>query len=238
MKALLEKLVPVQLINFYKRKLKPVKFRNKSIKETFVEIYETNHWQGNESISGRGSDSDQTAKVIVELEKIFINYNIKSVLDVPCGDFNWMSKINFSTVQYLGADIVPQIIERNKLKYAHLENIDFKCIDLTTDAIGKSDLIICRDCLVHMSNDAIKKAIQNMVNSDSKYLITTSYVNRTANYDIVTGDWRPINLEIPPFNFPKPIYQFIEECTEGNGKYTDKAMCMWEVKALRNLINL
>ncbi len=233
MKEIFERLIPTQLINFYKKKLKPLKFRNKSIADTFTEIYQTNHWQGNESISGRGSDFDQTQKVIVELESVFIKYKIKSILDIPCGDFNWMSRIDFSQKKYLGADIVEKIIQNNLSKYGNINNIDFVNLDLTSDSLPQSELIICRDCLVHMSNEAIQKAIENIIKSNSGYLITTSYINRTVNYDIVTGDWRPINLQIAPFNFPEPDYLFIEECTEGNGKYTDKAMCLWKISAIK-----
>jgi hypothetical protein len=48
----------------------------------------------------------------------------------------------------------------------------------------------------------------------------------------VTGDWRPINLERAPFNWPAPVELIVEECTESGGVFADKSLGLWRIDAL------
>jgi hypothetical protein len=34
-------------------------------------------------------------------------------------------------------------------------------------------------------------------------------------------------LQLPPFNFPKPLKLIDEKCTEYNGKFADKHLGLW-----------
>ena len=62
--------------------------------------------------------------------------------------------------------------------------------------------------------------------------MTTTFTNYHNNFDIVTGDWRRLNLQEKPFNFPNPILVINENCTEGKGKYKDKSMALWEINKI------
>ncbi len=62
--------------------------------------------------------------------------------------------------------------------------------------------------------------------------MTTSFVNLQTNSDILTANWRPINLEKTPFNFPEPIITINEECEEMDRIYSDKCICLWEIEKL------
>lgn len=88
---------------------------------------------------------------------------------------------------------------------------------------------IIRDCLVHLSLENIYNSIKNIKASGSKYLMTTTFPEHPVNFDIQTGDWRPLNLQIKPFNFPKPLILINENCTELNGRFRDKSMALWEI---------
>ena len=94
-----------------------------------------------------------------------------------------MKEINFDKVNYIGGDIVPQLIKRNNELFS--KKYSFKIIDLTIDNLPKSDVIFCRDCLVHLSFKDIFKALNNIKRSNSKYLITTSH-KKNLNHDIAT----------------------------------------------------
>ena len=78
----------------------------------------------------------------------------------------------------------------------------------------------------------IKKSIFRIKQSKSKYLMATSFVNIQTNSDILTANWRPINLEKKPFNFPEPIITINEECEEMDRIYSDKCICLWEIEEL------
>ena len=60
------------------------------------------------------------------------NYEIKSILDIPCGDFNWFQKINLNKLRYIGADIVKEIVKSNLKKYK-TDNINFLELDVVND---------------------------------------------------------------------------------------------------------
>jgi len=175
MKKLIIKLLPKIMLKFYSKRIKkknPDKFSGKSLKEAFTQIYESNHWQAEESVSGTGSDNIQTKEIIKELPKLIKKYRIQSMIDVPCGDFNWMSKVNLSEINYLGADIVEELIAINTKNYSK-GNISFVTLDLTKDKLPQADLIFVRDCFVHLSYENIYRALTNICNSESKYLLTT-----------------------------------------------------------------
>ena len=232
MKELLKKVTPKFIINCYGRFLNNMKFQNLKTDEVFTKIYKSNHWTSIESISGKGSEINQTSNLINELNKLIIDFNITSILDIPCGDFNWMQKVNLENINYLGADIVEELINQNKFKYEQSEKLKFCVLNLISDPLPKCDLIIVRDCLVHLSNVDIKNAVQNIKLSGAKYLLSTTFVNHKRNHDIVTGNWRAINLQEKPYNFSIPVLIINENCTEDFGEYNDKSMALWEIGKL------
>ncbi|MDR4926190.1 class I SAM-dependent methyltransferase [Peribacillus simplex] len=198
------------------------------MKDLFTNIYNNNMWGNSESVSGPGSSLTQTKTLIQELPGLIKQLQIKKMLDAPCGDFNWMKEIYKNTESYIGIDIVDEIIKGNKKKYP-FNNVQFFHMDITKDRLPTSDLILCRDCLVHFSISDIHLALNNFKASQSRYLLTTTFTNHTCNNEIRTGSWRPLNLEIEPFNFPKPILVINENCTEGEMKFTDKSLALWDL---------
>lgn len=88
-------------------------------------------------------------------------------------------------------------------------------------------MLLCRDCLVHLSHDQVKDAMRNVKRSAITYLLTTTFVRREANADIPTGEWRPLNLQRPPFDFPPPLRLIDEQCP--HPEFRDKALGLWRV---------
>lgn len=234
LKKLLKKIMPKWLLDWYRNRNRG----NLTPNVIFTEIYTSNHWQSSESFSGPGSEIKQTTSLISSLNKLITNMNISSVLDIPCGDFKWMQKVDLSKTDYVGADIVEKLIMSNINLYKGKENIKFKILNLISDSLPKSDIIIVRDCFVHLSFKDINDAIKNIKSSECKYLLTTTFTNHHLNYDIVTGNWRPLNLQEKPFKFPVPILIINENCTENNGIYNDKSMALWEISKINYRQNL
>ncbi len=206
-----------------------------SPKERFEYIARTNGWRGRNSVSGRGSDSDQTRYVQERLPGLFADLAVESVLDIPCGDFRWMSEVGFERpVRYIGADILEDVVDANRQRYGQAEtgSRDFVQKDVTSDPLPRVDLVLCRDCLVHFSFDDIHRAVANLVRSGSTYFLITHFPECKRNSDILTGEWRPINLQKAPFNFPEPIYMLNENCTLGNGRYADKSLALWKLQGI------
>ena len=192
-------------------KLEKKLFKTKSVEERFNLIYSTNYWFDKESRSGTGSSLRTTKNIRFHLPKIFEKFNIKKLFDAPCGDFNWMRNVLKSVeIDYLGSDIVKDLIASNK-KYES-DKIKFSKLDIRVDNLPASDLMICRDCLFHFSYEDIFLFLNNFISSDIKYILLTSNLNeeyKFENKDIVTGDYRKIDLFSKPFNFEKNyIYSF------------------------------
>lgn len=212
------------------------KLKKLDTETVFTNIYRKNSWGDDYSISGTGSNPEQTKVIKQKIQQLLIELEVKSMLDVPCGDFNWMKDINLSNIDYIGGDIVGDIIKANK-KY-ETENIRFNTLNLIKDDLPTSDLIIIRDCLVHFSFNDIFLTLKNICQGNSIYLLTTIFPAHTNNIDIFTGQWRPLNLMKPPFTFPDPIQILNEECTEENGQYTDKALGLWRISDIKHSLDI
>lgn len=199
----------------------------------FSDIYHNNRWGNKHSVSGPGSDHIQTSTIRKEISILLKELGIRSLLDAPCGDLYWMDKISLNLDKYIGADIVPELVIKNQYKYGNRSR-NFMVLNIIKDNIPNVDMILCRDCLVHLSlTDAIS-IIKNFKNSESTYILTTTFTRCSKNYDIVaTGGWRALNLQLSPFNFPDPIKLINEKCTYGNGRYSDKSLGLWRFEEIQ-----
>ncbi|MFC0525504.1 class I SAM-dependent methyltransferase [Pontibacillus salicampi] len=190
----------------------------------FTHIYRNNLWGDKESVSGSGSSIQQTIPLVEKLPSLFKKYNISSVLDAPCGDFNWMKRVDLSGMSYVGVDIVQELIDQNNRLY-HGDHVSFARMDILKDPLPKADVIMCRDALVHFPLKEIAACVENFKRSNSTYLLTTSFPEVRENKNIRMGDWRPINLEERPFSFPKPLHQ-LQELHDG------KTLSLWRLRDL------
>lgn len=201
------------------------------LKDKFTNIYNNNLFAGRKSRSGEGSDHIQTAIIRREIPRLIQEYNIKTFLDAPCGDWYWMSQTPLEVEKYIGVDIVQPLIDRNTQLYGN-ETTIFDCLNLTTDILPSVDLIFSRDCLVHLTYEDAFRVIRNFKNSGSKYLLTTTFTDRKSNLDQISDNnfsvfWQPLNLQKKPFNFPQPLVLINEGCTEGKNAFTDKCLGLW-----------
>ncbi|MDO6597675.1 class I SAM-dependent methyltransferase [Oceanihabitans sp. 2_MG-2023] len=232
MKNFIIKHLPEVLVDFIKLKRKASKKKKQSAKEVFTNIKDSNHWSSVESVSGDGSELSVTIDLRNGLEEIIKEKKIKSILDIPCGDFNWMKEVDLHGVNYTGGDIVSSLILKNKEQFSK-SNITFADLDLITSQLPQVDLVFCRDCLVHLSYKDIYKALKNIKSSKSKYVLLTSFVKTEKNKDILTGEWRKLNLEAAPFFLGEPLHIIDEKYFKKEMKYADKSMCLWRVEDIK-----
>ncbi len=206
-----------------------------STEQTFTEIYRTNRWGGVESVSGRGSDSDQTTRIIRDLPTLLHALEIRRLLDIPCGDYRWMSRVTLGEIDYVGADVVEALVAENRRRFAGA-HVRFEKLNVITDPLPRVDLVLCRDCLVHLSYADVLAALRQMSASRSRFLLTTTFTARETNHDILSGDWRTLNLEKPPFNFPPPQQVLNEGCTEAGGAFADKSLALWLMEDIERVL--
>jgi len=231
---------PFRIINkhIYNRNKKKI-FSNSSQKDKFELIYKTNFWSSKESKSGLGSEKANTINIRKEIIDVINNNKIKSILDAPCGDFNWIKDILNDDLQYTGADIVKDLISEN-LKNYKTKNINFTELDITIDDLPNADLMICRDCLIHLSFEKIKLFLKNLRKSNIRFILLTSYKfkdsqKKIINLDIPDGEFRELNMSEPPFSLPKPIKEILDkdEQTKESGFYC--YLNLYSIDQIKNL---
>lgn len=203
------------------------------IDEVFTKIHDTNAWlvKSPESVSGEGSTLEQTKVLAAALPSLFKRLQIKTLLDIPCGDFNWMQHVDLEGIQYLGADIVEALVIKNRENFSN-KNRNFRHLNLLSDRLPACDLIFCRDCLVHLSFDDIRMALTNIKRSPARYIALTHFPEEAVNTDVPTGGWRPLNFLKAPFNLPEPVAILNEHCTEMGGIFADKSIAVWRLNEI------
>jgi hypothetical protein len=170
----------------------------------FESIYANNHWRNAESVSGFGSTLAATEALRDDLSAFIRDRAIKSMIDAPCGDFNWMSQVDLPE-HYTGLDIVPALIDSNIAAYGS-DHRRFAVADIVDSVPQSAELVVCRECLNHLSLAEAKAALENLTASASRYLMATHFPGTTVNTDqSASFRFRPLNLMLPPFNLPPPV---------------------------------
>ena len=166
-------------------------------------------WQGKlkgkrKIASGPGSSNELTSKTKQIILETIKDHNVKSILDLGCGDWTWMSKIRnkFSEVSYEGWDASENMVKCLNDRYSN-ENTKFRVKDIVTSEFPDVDLIICRDVLFHLDKKLSKHVTDKTKNC---LFISTSYNNQQTNNNIgkynhiENWGFYKINLRISPFN--------------------------------------
>ncbi|AUC24087.1 SAM-dependent methyltransferase [Polaribacter sejongensis] len=194
------------------------------------QVYKMNLWGSNntEFYSGSGSHQPEIIEPYIETISTFLS-SFKTpitVLDLGCGDFNiGKNFVNF-TQKYTAVDIVSELIKHNT-KHFKAENLNFECLDISTDTLPKADCIILRQVLQHLSNAEVQSVVDKL--SNYKYVILTEHLpseDFIPNKDIISGQGirikkkSGIKLLEPPFNMnfkeEKELLSYILE--DGKGK--------------------
>jgi len=201
-----------------------MKLKRLSLGERFDLIYRSGHWFSNgESKSGSGSTLEATASIRRQLPALFDELGANSILDVGCGDFNWMSQVEHSC-KYHGVDVAPSLIQANNKEFGS-ERISFTVLDAVEGPIPQGfDLVMCREVLFHLSNDDSRKLVRNILDSGPRFLMVTTDQRVTDNLDIESGEFRSVNMQIAPFDFPKPLRYIEDSCISQS-----RAMGVWKI---------
>ena len=212
--------------------------KKKQLNSVFTTAYQNNLWEDYSSVSGPGSNNIQTRIIKKSIPDILVQFKINKMLDAPCGDFFWMKNIiDFITSQgviYTGVDIVKELIVTNSEKYGN-KKVTFLNLDIVEESIPQADLILTRDCFIHLSFANIYQILRNFKKSGSKYLLLSTYTNSDRINRDVDGSglpFRALNMQKFPFLFREPLMVINEGCVENEGKYIDKSLALWELSKI------
>lgn len=175
-----------------------------------------------ESLSGPGSNLDATKVLRPRLADILLRLGVRSLVDAPCGDMNWMRHLDYPFQKFIGIDISPFIIAKLHAQEFPPE-YHFQVGNIAAEILPTADAIFCRDCLVHLPFEAILKIPDLWRLAGFRFMMATTFVKTTVNADCALGSWRPLNMEIAPFNWLSPIAVINEEY----GPHDDKSIGVW-----------
>ncbi len=170
---------------------------------------------------GAGSKVSYTAPLREWLPGLFRWVGAQTLLDAPCGDFNWMAHTDLSSVDYIGADYDPDhlhaALARGSVTDAFRpRSKSLVAINLARDPLPPADLMLCREFLQHLPNAIAADVIRNFKASGIPWVLLTSHDNALNDDIAAPGGFRPLNLRKAPFDFPPPS-RFIEDCP-GSGR--------------------
>lgn len=209
-------------------------FPSRNREKTFRDVYRHNKW-GTDNISaffsGVGSRGAPVSTYVENILPILSELGKEKlrVVDLGCGDFVVGKELlkNKPKIQYIGCDIVPEIISSHINNHAS-ENVSFQHIDIVSQELPDGEVCLVRQVFQHLPNDDITAVLKKL----SKYkrvIITEAQpfekvgapnpdkkVGADIRFDWKTGRGRGIELNLPPWNL------LIEEICRVTGSEGDR----------------
>ncbi len=204
----------VEMFDMWRRRrgLKLDHIKRPDMTAVFTDVYASGAWvevNNQDSMSGLGSTIAATSALLQHLSDFLADVGCRKLVDVGCGDFNWMRNLT-GDFDYVGIDVVPDVINANNARYGD-DRRTFICLDASSSQIPSGDVAICREVLFHLSFRDGVQLLRNLRAAGFKYVLLTSDNSIWFNSDIRNGDYRRINLMRAPFRLPKPYVELPDD---------------------------
>jgi len=192
------------------------------IDAAFDEVYRRQMWKQGDSLSGPGSSgswADEYAKIV---RALISDKEVKSAIDVGCGDFSVGRLIAPSVQTLIAMDISKYIIDKNTSRYSEMTNVRFVAGNACTDTIPKADLILVRQVFQHLTNEQIECALRRLEASQSRYILIAEHITRpelmsAPNIDLPSHTVRTrvglksgVMISLPPFSRDATLIGLLE----------------------------
>lgn len=214
--SLLKRALPgplVRELQYWQHRLRRGKTARNGAGAAFTEVYASKAWgdDGTDFYSGPGTiEAAVTQPYLDYLKAEFAAMKSPPrVLDLGCGDFKICSQLVPYVASFIGADIVPSLIERNKTLFAS-DKVSFICADISSDPLPDADIVLVREVMQHMSNAQIGRLLKRLSAWPVAYVTNVEPPKDAVavkNRDLVPGpDTRGVFgsalfLDEPPFSF-------------------------------------
>jgi 2-polyprenyl-3-methyl-5-hydroxy-6-metoxy-1,4-benzoquinol methylase len=198
-----------------------------NLEERFSRIVSSNAWGSKETPCGPGSTLAACAEIIQKLPVWIRSLNIKSIVDLGCGDFHWLKEVDLSGIEYDGYDIVRAAIEGAR-KYAS-KNIRFHHADILSIDIKRADLVLCKDVLIHLPDQDVLSLLRSIRENGSRFLASTTAPGwpNIFRAGMNAGEFAPIDLQQTPYDLGNPIDMIEVPRKETNPK---KFLALWNLR--------
>lgn len=169
MKSLFRKLVPLLLVDGYRRLRRFGEHRQNLMKTTeavFTGIYQKNKWGGSrgEFCSGSGTVDERVVAAyvaVVSKQALCEKFQGLTFVDLGCGDFRVGSRLRTLAFHYIGVDIVEPLVRYNQATYGDAAT-EFVHLNIVTDGLPDGDVCFVRQVFQHLSNQQIAGVLQKL----------------------------------------------------------------------------
>ena len=198
----------LRLMNSHSEKLLTNHHSKIAMEKVFTDIYENRLWGNNQSLgyngsSGPGSEVAFNELVYIPVLKNFIStHNIKTIVDLGCGDFKCGPLLYRDLdIKYTGYDVYQKVLDHNRIRNSVCK-YQFKHLDFFNrkDEIVNSDLCILKDVIQHWALGDIYYFMDFLVYAKkSKYLILCNCgYQMHDDTEIECGGFRPLSCKFLP----------------------------------------
>mgnify|MGYP001818811637 CR=1 FL=1 len=195
----------------------------------FSSVYKNAYWgaeNGHAFYSGSGSHDKKLVRPYIEQVRRFLLslQTSPSIVDLGCGDFAIGRQLTDLCSSYHGCDVVNALIEYNRENFEQAA-VRFSCIDASREKLPSGNVLIVRQVLQHLCNDAIAAILKQF--PDFQYIIVTEHLpdgKFTSNIDKPSGpDSRlrlasGVDITAPPFSL-RPAFQEVLHEVKDNGDF-------------------
>ena len=184
----------------------------------FQRIYRDGEWTfGRFPRSGSGSSIEATNEYRAIIQP-WIDRSAR-IVDLGCGDWTFSQHIDWTGHNYLGLDVVPELIDSHNIRFAE-PHIHFSCVDFAhhPEAIPDADLYIIKDVLQHWPNYLITQFLRELVKRNAPIVVTNCMSDEEMD-DVPLGGFRPLGPDVLPLSAFSPRVL---------ARYGTKAVCVIE----------
>jgi hypothetical protein len=226
-KKLIKSVIPESVLQKRRRRIaerEQNKFAEKSVSETFSEIYEKNVWGGaaGEFFSGEGSNEKYASRYAETVKKFIAENDIKKVVDLGCGDFRVASQFVSGDFHYSGCDVVSSLIDHLNKTYGG-ENVEFYCRNIIEDELPDGELCMIIVIIGAQWGDEGKGKVVDLL-ADRFDIVARYQGGHNAGHSVYVGE-KAFVLRL----LPSGIIHEDSTCVLGNGMVIDPKAFFEEV---------
>lgn len=126
---------------------------------------------------------------------------IETILDVGCSNGRDFELFDWKGRNYIGIDIIesalPRTIEKNGTR-----STTYFCLDFLESPLPKADLVLCKDVLMHLCHEDVKKALQILRQYPVAVIVNDNQnkiLRFLVNNEIATGKYHCLDLQAFPY---------------------------------------
>jgi hypothetical protein len=179
--------------------------------KVFSEIYRHDRWTGG---SGPGSSSDFCRPLSRWLRGYLVEHQIRSLVDVGCGDLQWMpAALSGLDVDYVGLDVVPELLEGHRQRMP-ADRFSFHVLDVATAPVASiptGGLYWAKDVLQHWPSADVAAWLDRFFAArPDAHLVVVNCDGQTADERHLDARWHfaPLAGDRPPLAAYHPVPLF------------------------------